>query len=68
MLGEGKDTRASSEKVVPITREDQHYLEPTSHAFKRKIGKSGSEFGCYRNRGGRCPESGSATSAPRSGE
>src|SRR5215211_3416407 len=38
-------------KVVPITRRQPHYLEPTPHALQRKNAVSGSKFGRYRNRG-----------------
>jgi hypothetical protein len=37
-LGPGKGNRASSEKVVPITRDVPHYMEPGSYAVKRKNG------------------------------
>ena len=39
-----------SEKVIRITREYLHYLEPESYAVKRENGESGSEFGRSMNR------------------
>ena len=46
----GKGNAGSSTKVVPITREYSHYLEPAPHAIKRNNGEVGSEFGRYRTR------------------
>jgi len=40
----------SSGKLVPITRDFVLYLEPSSHAVKRKNREAGSEFGRYGNR------------------
>jgi hypothetical protein len=36
---------AVSGKVVPITREESRYLEPSSHVVKRITGQSGSDHG-----------------------
>jgi hypothetical protein len=36
--------------MVPITRESSRYLEPRSHALKRKIRGGDTEYGRYRNR------------------
>ena len=36
-----------SEKVVPITREYPHYLEPGSYALMRKMKQGGSGNGSY---------------------
>ena len=49
-LGRELGNPAFSEKVVPITRDFPHYLEPSPHALKRKNELSDSEFGRYRNR------------------
>jgi hypothetical protein len=37
----GKGNAAASEKVVPITREELRYLEPSSHGTKPKVGVIG---------------------------
>src|SRR5689334_22902391 len=51
--GVGKRATPSSEKVVPITRDNERYLEPRSLATKRKITFRGTELGRYRHRGDR---------------
>ena len=43
-------TAGSPGKLVPITRDFLHYLEPSPHAVKRKNREAGSKFGRYRNR------------------
>ncbi len=49
-LGREEGNPALSEKVVPITRNFLHYMEPSPHAVKRKNGEDGSHNGRYRNR------------------
>jgi hypothetical protein len=49
-------TAGSPGKLVPITRDFLHYLEPSPHAVKRKNREAGSKFGRYRNRFHKSPD------------